>query len=96
MIFDEIEEMIREYIWEHSIDTGEYPNTHGNVFNYYLHLISDFDSIIAFKKFLAKDIIISERNLQLKNCKEKPWEQTCQQEVDDLKILFKLLFGDKT
>lgn len=99
MNFDEMEEMIREYIWEHGIDTEAlywYPNDHGNIFKYYLGLMSDFDSIIAFKNFLAKDIIISERNLQLKNCKDSPWNRTCPQEVDDLKILFKLLFGDKT
>lgn len=99
MNFDEIEEIIREYMREHGIDEDEavlrYPNNHGNVFKYYLHIISNFDNVVAFKKFLAKDIIVSEKNLQLENCKEKG-EQTCQQEVDDLKILFKLLFGDKT
>ena len=93
-----IKAKICKYMVDHGIEmdiSNTYPNDHGNIFFYYKDAVMEYENEAAFKRAMAKDIINSERRLKLSNC-FMAWDQTCQQEVDDLKTLFNLLYGKET
>lgn len=79
---EEIKLKLYYYIRNHSPLSYFYKeNFYSNVFLYYESVINRFENPQEFKKYLADDIIRTEKR-----------KYHCQEELNDLKQLFKILF----